>query len=534
MTRCLDVLALLAALAGSATAGRITGMATSVQTGEPLASVELTLSPVRSPGSGEDRGRRGPPPRGTAARTALDGRFFFEGVEPGEYILAASKAGYEGGYRTPRRVTLTDASPNTSLRIELNRAPSIEGRVVDRDGDPIAEAQVELRAWSMSENQRVLNRVRSARTDDLGRYRIYNIMPGQYFLCLLPTTLSAMQGGVLHETLGVYFPQGSSPAEAAKLDLGWGQELEGVDLVATPADDTLVSGTVLETDGSPCGLCSVIVFDRTRIPAASTRLSDAGRFAIHGLAPGEYAFTARSPRGADLALERVYLAEGRPVELALRLTAGQPVSGRLVAAEADDSEPVAFDRAAIRLTPADGNLLGRPIGDRVSSEGAFEIATAPQGVYRVSASGLPENGYLRRVSLGSGELPGGKLRVTGDGPVVGVEVEIAFDGGAVQGQATGEDGESPAPPDGLVFLVPLDEGTALHPQVVGYGGTDGAFRFRGVAPGDYVTFASTRSATWDWSDPAVMADLERRASRLEVKGNGAVETTAPFLTSIGR
>jgi hypothetical protein len=520
-------------LLAAAQAGQITGTAVSAQSGEPLASVELTLSAVHaSEGGQEGRGpSRGPGgDSGSEARTSLDGRFVFDGVEPGDYIVGASKAGYEGGGRVARRVSVTDSAPSASVSIELNRSPALEGRVVDEDGDPLANARIELRGWTMSEGRRTLRGVRSAQTDDRGAYRLYNLMAGQYLVYLHPTGLGMRQGGVLYETSSVYYPQGATPAEAAKLEIEWGAELQGVDFVAPAAGGTLVSGTLFREDGTPCGECSVAILDALGLPAATTRVSDAGRFAVQGLPPAEYSFTGRAPRGGGLAFEKAYLPNRRPVELVLRLLPGQTVSGRVSWKEPEGGEEISLERAAVRLTPADPKLAGQPKGARISAGGGFEIEAVPQGLYQAIVYGLPNGGYVSRALLGGAELPGGELRVTGDGAVTGLELLAAFDGGSLQGRVVSSDGEEAAPPNGMVILVPLRTAAASNRELMtGYSGDEGAYRFQGAPPGEYLVFAAPRNFTWDWSDPAVMADLRRRASRIEIGKSEAAEAEAPFL-----
>ncbi|MEZ5361360.1 MAG: carboxypeptidase-like regulatory domain-containing protein [Bryobacterales bacterium] len=512
----------------SARGGQVSGVVVAAQGGEPLASVEMTLGSVNDE-NGRQRGPiRGMLNSGQAVRTALDGRFVFDNVEPGEYVLGATKAGYEAGGRIARRVVLTDSQPTARLSLSLRRSPSIEGRVLDADGDPVAEARVELRAWAMSETRRTLRAVRAARTDDRGQYRLDSLPPGAYYVYLNPQTLGMRQGGVLYETSGVYYPQGATPAEGAQVRLGWDRTLEGVDLVAGEPGGAVAAGTALHEDGTPCPECSVVVFGVDGLPAASTRMADTGRFAIYGLPSGEYAFTARGPRGSGLAIEKVYLPDERPVEMTLRLAPGQQVSGFVSIENAEEDGELPLDRATLRLLPADPMAGGIPTGARVSADGTFTIEQAPQGLYRALAFGLPANGYVRRVLYGGVELEGGMVRVTPNGPITGLQLVASFDGGAVQGTAVESKGGEPAPPDGIAILLPQQtEGASDTPSMAGY--QSGDFRFGGVAPGEYLLFSVPRSFAWDWSDPALLAELRRRATKVKVKAGETVTAEAPYL-----
>ena len=529
MRRALSASVLAFALAHTAAAGQVAGMVVAANGGEPLASVELTLSPVAA---AQDE-RRPQPLRGlggAAARSGLDGRFVFRDVAPGEYLVGASKAGYEGGSRIARRVTVTDSEPSASVSIEMRRSAAIEGRVVDGDGDPLPDVRVELRAWTMTDTRRMLRGMRSAQTDDRGQYRLSNVPPGSYLIYLHPSTLGMRQGGLLYESAGAYYPSGVTPAEASKLDIDWDSELQGVDFTAPPPADTLASGSVLREDGTPCPECSIVILDGEGLPAASTRMAETGRFAVHGLSTGEYSFIARGPRGAGSAVEKAYLPEKRPVEIGLRLAPGQKISGFLSTENVQDGEEISLERAMLRLLPLDVTLGGQPSGARIEADGTFEVEQAPQGLYQPLVFGLPSGGYLSRILYGGASLPPAGLRVTADGPVTGLELVASFDGAVVRGQAVDATRKSPAPPDGLVVLLPQrTEAASSLPSMGTYRGENLEFQFNGVAPGEYLLFCVPRNFAWDWSDPALLAELRRRAERVEVRPRETAEAQAPFL-----
>jgi hypothetical protein len=65
-------------------------------------------------------------------------------------------------------------------------AGTISGRIFDRDGEPLANVAVEALKYSYQEGQRVMNVVQTARTNDLGEYRLFWLQPGQYFVSATP------------------------------------------------------------------------------------------------------------------------------------------------------------------------------------------------------------------------------------------------------------------------------------------------------------------------------------------------------------
>src|SRR2546428_10362852 len=70
--------------------------------------------------------------------------------------------------------------------LQLMPAGTSTGRVFDRDGEPLANVNVEALKYSYQEGQRVMNVVQTARTNDLGEYRLFWLQPGRYFVSATP------------------------------------------------------------------------------------------------------------------------------------------------------------------------------------------------------------------------------------------------------------------------------------------------------------------------------------------------------------
>ena len=126
------------------------------------------------------------------------GQFSFQNLEPGQYRLSATRNGYvrmEYGARSPNRpglpITLNPGQKLADVVLQLMPAGTISGRVFDRDGEPLANVTVEALKYSYQEGQRVMNVVQTARTNDLGEYRLFWLQPGQYFVSATPPENSA-------------------------------------------------------------------------------------------------------------------------------------------------------------------------------------------------------------------------------------------------------------------------------------------------------------------------------------------------------
>src|SRR5262252_1686411 len=179
--------------------GSITGYIVRMGTGDPLSKATVTITAYNAARN-----------QSYTATSTTGGQFSFQNLEPGQYRLAATRAGYvrmEYGARSPSRpglpITLSPGQRLTNIVLQLMPAGTITGRVFDRDGEPLANVNVEALKYSYQEGQRVMNVVQTARTNDLGEYRLFWLQPGQYFVSATPTD---GQRGALLNALAVAGP----------------------------------------------------------------------------------------------------------------------------------------------------------------------------------------------------------------------------------------------------------------------------------------------------------------------------------------
>lgn len=77
------------------------------------------------------------------AVSAPDGHFLIEGVDPGTYSVNVTRQGYLD-CDCVAGVKITTGQKVTGVQIKLSKYGAISGRVVDADGDPWPEGQIEL------------------------------------------------------------------------------------------------------------------------------------------------------------------------------------------------------------------------------------------------------------------------------------------------------------------------------------------------------------------------------------------------------
>lgn len=237
------------------------------------------------------------------------GSFEFTGLPPGMHGLMVEKSTYlVGRYPEAARSLRAAAQPRlvrdgevVEIAIPMFRGGAIAGRIFDAHGDPLDLAQV-----------RVL-RVRGGRptsagqaqTNDLGEYRVPRLQPGRYVLQVRPQTSQGFQDPALVETplpqpVPTYYPNVLALSQAQPITVNRGETISGMDMRLAEGLPTLVTGTVLRTDGEAVSVGSVST--RFTGPEASFGFDNAGGTGLRPggtfrltLAPGEYIVEAQVP-----------------------------------------------------------------------------------------------------------------------------------------------------------------------------------------------------------------------------------------------
>ncbi|MEJ2008830.1 MAG: carboxypeptidase-like regulatory domain-containing protein [Acidobacteriota bacterium] len=155
----------------------ISGTVLSAATGQPLRDAAVMLYKV---------GASGTP---LAVATDAGGHFEIKNVDPGRYSLAASHPGYvrteygqQGGNGPGRHLTLLPGQAAKGISFQLLREAVITGHVYNEDGEPIEGAQVRALQERYFQGKRRLMPSRFASTDDRGKYRLYGLAPGTYYV----------------------------------------------------------------------------------------------------------------------------------------------------------------------------------------------------------------------------------------------------------------------------------------------------------------------------------------------------------------
>ncbi len=228
---------------------KITGRVVAADTGSPIRRAQIRVT------SGEARFNR-------VVTTDGDGRYELLNLPAGRYRLFVNRAGYvalEYGQARPfengKPLDIAEGQAVEKVDFSLPRGSVITGRITDEFGDPMTDVQVQAMRYQFVNGERQLvNAGRVAQTDDLGQFRVFGLMPGDY---VVQASLRLNQNP---DTMnqpdpvgypGTYYPGVVDVTQAQTVTVTLGQELSSVAFPLVPARLSRVSGIVMGSDGRP-------------------------------------------------------------------------------------------------------------------------------------------------------------------------------------------------------------------------------------------------------------------------------------------
>lgn len=518
--------------------GVIKGKVTAVGGDTPLAKAVLWL---RSSG-----GSRGERPRTT--RTDSRGEYEFRDLKPGKYVMRAARRGYvrqsygqrvSGGFsRQAPGTTLSLSSGEvlSGIDFELVQSGVVEGRVVDQDNEPVSRVSVMLSGYRSLGGERGLMPVGRGQTDDRGRFRLFDIPPGSYFLSASASRFRFFGGGEPEERSfpPTWYPGVLSPEQAAKVQVDAGGEVGGFHITLIEALSYSVSGRVLASDGRPAHSAWIMTVNQSTEAilsmggrGANTDLQ--GHFKVADLLPGKYRLIARTQRrGEDLQLAStlVDVADRNVEGLTLVLGTGGEFSGRIVVeGEAADLD---WRRISLGLWPAADGVrfsFGGGGGAEVEEDLTFRISNLLGGLYRFSSRLPPGRHYVESVRVEGQDIIDREIELRDTDRLAGVEVVVSSRGSGISGLVRSEEaGEAAAGATVLVFAAD-SQYRGRNSRFTRTTQTDqgGRFSLEGLVPAEYLVCALFDHQAGRQSEPDYLQSLEGDSEKIDLSPEEAAQ-----------
>jgi hypothetical protein len=281
--------------------------------------------------------------------TGSEGDYTFRDLPADSYTLSAQKLGYielELGQQRPfergRRLPLADREILEKVDLTLPRNGAITGRILDENGEPLEGVTVRVMRVEFAAERRRLIDVVAAQprvSNDLGRYRVYGVPPGQYIVI----AGSASRGG--RGTPGyipTYFPSVASAVDAQFVTVGVSQDATSVDIALARGRTVRIAGNALDADGhSLTG--TVMLSKRSNAMAMEPVLAVVqadGMFEFRDVTPGDYVLQAvgrrppQEPPGnmpeGEFAMQYLGVNDQDVTNLSIRTSKGSTVRGRVL------------------------------------------------------------------------------------------------------------------------------------------------------------------------------------------------------------
>jgi Carboxypeptidase regulatory-like domain len=468
-----------------------------------------------------------------SAEGDVEGRFDIAEAPSGEQTITAMKSGYQ---EFQSRIRVPAGREMEDVRIEMNRAAVITGRVTGADGAPLPWAQLRVLQSGYDHGKPRYDSRWTSQTDDRGIFRIWGLTPGDYVVAVNAPFELGPQATTVYTATGMYYPNAPTVSDAARVHLDWGQILEEINFDLKPPAATRVVGSVTFREiGGECNRCETELRGQEGgvwIEAGNVAIRR-NSFSLQGLAPGRYVVRVNSWDRANATMAfgaaEFMAIEDRVSRVVVDMRGQQSVSGRVVLVDPPESvvgpeaEPwhatlVFGPDEADPFSPMEFNSMGTDLSGP-GAEAAFDLKLVP-GRYHLGLGPVPGDGYVRSVSIAGRPIEGRDIDVPNSG-LEDVVISIAYDTGKIAGKI--DLGKTPPPDVGLeplrpvVRLIPESGQPSFEARLSGWTKPDGSFEMGGLPPGRYRAFAVAPEDAERVEDPAVAGKLTPWSKQAEVR-----------------
>ncbi len=528
-------------------AGRITGTVLHSVTGQPLAGIDVAISPT------EQRDLR------TEVTTGSDGRFVFENLTRGKFTLSAQGRGFsEQAYQQHAPFsTAVAVGPDVisdNLIFELVPDASISGTVLDEENEAVRNGDVMLFARDGATG-RMESRAQ-ATLEDQGRYHFGHLSPGVYFLAVSAQPWYATDPPIARNAAQLYTegeaqtykdpPPVAEASEDSPLDLTYritfyadaveGESASPIQLhpgERASADITLRAVPALHltvrnasTDPNQPGSAQVQqkVFNRTLLPILARIQPGAhGTLRLSGIPPGHLILKLRSFTGKDwkTQVREVDISSDGEIDAADNSFFPVSIHGRVQIPGQAALGPGSYIRFNNRET-------NESFGGPVSPKGEFEISQIITGTAEYEVAMINARGSIvQRVTATGAKVIGRTLVLPRSGTV---DLTVTMSGQAARIDGTVlRDGKSMS--QAMVVLVPESLQGNVDLIRRDQSDSDGTFSLYQVLPGRYRVVAIANGWELDWQNPAILRPYLEHSEPIEVTSARTYKISVPVQDS---
>jgi hypothetical protein len=502
---------------------RISGLVIDAVTRAPVPHAEVTISVAAEE---------------MKTMSGVDGRFVFQGVEPGKYPLFAGAQGYvregynqHGAFLTAIAVGSGWDSEHIILR--LHRQAVITGRVTEEHGEAVRHAQVMLFGNDKTSGRHAIFMRAQTQTNDLGEYRFAHLHAGKYYVAVqaqpwyaqsafsylpepeLPASLSTpllrRQDFALDAAYPITIYPGVREEDAAtELNLTSGDmQVANIQLQAVPAIHIRLTISHGDAEGG-------INIGATRKLFGSSSI---GMFVSAGqISPGEFEVAGLPPGEVSLVINGGGTLEMHPQTINANLSGGETLDGAQVGGLANVAGRVIFP--AGEAIPAQARVMffsdnGPGTFALLQKDGTFSSASLQEGTYKVMVNTSESDEYVKGISATGAKVSGRGITVAASGDVQ-MSIIIGRGQGEVSGVAKLDD---KAAAGMMVLLTPASGQDLEEDSRIDQSDSDGTFSLHAIPPGKYLLVAIEDGWDLEWTNAGALKPYLEKAQPLQISAN---------------
>jgi protocatechuate 3,4-dioxygenase beta subunit len=481
--------------------------------------------------------------------TASDGSFILRNVVNGRYEVSVTRDGYlpwtgpaKPSWPSPIvTLVVSGSSGDRNLDIQLMRAGSISGRILNEDGEAIIGAHVRIYKRSNFFGEWRFNNIAApgtyAVTNDLGEYRAYSLPPGKYIVGASYSQSIVGSGKVLRvdqsnlsdRYVPTFYPNVAEPSSATSIEVGPESEARGVDFVMSRGSAARIRGRLVDCGSPSPGSVDISLnlrlagISQPLLPVQGRILDKEGNFEFTAVPAGNYQLSVLvRPPNRSITQLPLEVGNREIADLVVRCAQRVIVHGTV----RFDGNMALPGSVEVMLEYPD--RPGTGYGGRIKPDGTFTIQDIPAGKYRVRALSLPNTAFVKAVRLGNTDVLQNGAVLEGS---VSDTLEILLSDTAASVSGIVVDANHKPVPGALVLLAPglrLRDRTDLYSTSTA--DETGRFQFRRLSPGDYELYAWPYADAVDaYRDPDFLVKYSPRAKAVHLDPGTAAMITADLL-----
>jgi hypothetical protein len=521
--------------------GRISGTVVHALTGQPLAGIDVSISPT------EHRDLV------TETTTGLDGRFVFENVARGKFSLIAQGSGFsEQAYQQhapySTAIAVGPGLPSENLIFQLVPDGSISGSVQDEENEMVRNGDVLLFAREGATGKVELRT--SVNLGDQGRYHFGHLSPGTYYVAVVAqpwyaadppgdenSTKLSMEGeppaeqkpevssspsddALLNVAYRITFYADAVDAESATpIQLHAGERISAdLTLRAVPAVRLTIRNA--STDPNQPGSAGVQqrVFDRELVPVLGrVQPGASGTISVGGIPPGHIVVNLRTYSGKEWKTHTRELDVSTDTEMDGSENFASEV---VIRGTVHNPQPGPFPPGAyIRFFDRDSH---QGFGAPVSEKGTFEVSQILSSAIPYEVAVIhPRHAMVEKISAKGAEVVGRTVTFSRNG-TVDLAVTLSLGAGRIDGTVMHEGkGISQA----MVLLVPQSLQGNVDLFRRDQSDSDGTFSLYQVLPGRYTVVAIENGWNLDWQKPNVLRPYLEHGEPVVITGSNTYKVS---------